>query len=159
VDDAHCPTEIQSLAFYKTAMTREDKARLLKQICGKQSVINAIRTARSGEQSRLAEAELKNRKRAERQEACWKKYNDEGERRMISEASQFNILTPTTYTERQCVLAYLNRELLVNWRSLKNSNTFHSIVRSCCEKYDPLQSTVKDGLRTADEVIQWLSQS
>lgn len=159
IDAAHCPSEIQGLDLYASVTSHPDKARAIRRVCALPTVVAAIEAAKAAEQARIAQVLARNQLRPARVKDCVARYRAQGDQRLIAEASRFDLLRPTTYTERECVLARLNQELLLGGRTLMNPNgAFRTIVRTCCEQYDPPQPSSDAGIRAADAALALLGR-
>lgn len=154
IDQRLCPTDIQRLSVYSEIRNNPEKLSAISSVCGKPEVVSAIRASRIAEQNRIKEASAKNANRPERLRACQAKYQTENRQELIEEASKFPLLKYDRYTERQCVLANLSKELLLGGQSLLGPNdTFDEVYRRCCEDYDPLVISNSTGVQAADDAI------
>lgn len=160
VSSAHCPTDIRALDLYRTASVNPDKLAAIRGPCATASVVKAIQASRAAEARRLSDSRALNQDRPRRLAQCTAKYQAEGDQRLLAEASRFNLLSVSTYTERQCVLANLNKELLVG--ALNSANARESVTRSihrCCQQYDADIRIDDAGLRAADDALAILKET
>lgn len=156
VDEGLCPTDINSLEIYRAAEPNVEKARRLRHICGKSSIIKSIQYASDIEKNRLKNLLEMNKYIPINISQCKHKY--ESDTGVIDESVNFNILGVSYYTERQCILAGINVFLLVgDTAELAGGRVIQKIIGECCERYNPLQDVSNARLQTADAAIRMLS--
>lgn len=154
ISSAHCPIGIKDLGLYRSVASNPDKLAAIRGACAAISVTAAIRASRVTEATRLSESLARNQGRPQRIASCTSKYQSESDQRLLTEASQFSLLSVPGYTERQCVLAHLNKELLLG--TIDSSNLHETVVQSihrCCQQYDPELQIDDAGIRAADDAL------
>lgn len=160
VDETHCPTDVKGAALYGTHSANPEKARYLKKVCGKGSVLKSLRSSREAETNRIAEASSSNSGRTGRLEQCRRQYMAENYQALLEEASQFNILSKNQYSERECVLAGLNTSLLLGGGELaRGPLAIAPYVQRCCERYIPSANVDDRGVRAIDNALRLLGTS
>lgn len=160
VDETHCPTDVKGAALYGTHSANPEKIQYLRKVCGKGSVLNSLKSSRAAETSRIAEASSSNSERAGRLEQCRRQYMAENYQALLEEASRFNILSKNQYSERECVLAELNKSLLLGGGELaRGPSAIAPYVQRCCERYIPNADVDDRGVRAIDDALKVLGAS
>lgn len=148
-----CPTTGTDVAIYTKYASNPEKLALLKKLCGTDAVLISLRGSLQAEEARLAAVQAANADRPQVLQACYARYLKEGENRMTEAASRFVITSRTTYTERECVLAKVNVDLLLGGRDSQSSaRAFRSYVGECCSQYNAPKVAapqIRDAILTA----------
>lgn len=139
--------------MYAKHSSNTEKAKLLREACAHDAVINSLRASLQAEELRLGTNVEKNAERGATLQACQARYLKEGEQQMIEAASRFSIVNRETYSERECVLAKLNVALLAGDPELRSGpQAFRSYVAECCSTYNAevkLDTTILDNMKSA----------
>jgi hypothetical protein len=160
VNETHCPSDLKGSALYGKHSANPEKVRYLRKVCSKGSVLDSLRSSRAAEASRIAEASSSNSGRASRLEQCRNQYMAENYQALLDEAIRFNILSKTQYSQRECILAELNKSLLLGGGELaRGPSAIAPFVQRCCERYIPNADVDDRGVRAIDNALKMLGAS
>jgi hypothetical protein len=148
-----CPTSGADVAMYARFAINPEKQALLKQLCGSEAVLRSLQGSLLAEEARLAAVQAANADLPQVLDACYARYLVEGEEKMSAAASRFAITSRMTYTERECVLAKLNVDLLMGGRDPNaTARAFLGHVEECCSEYNAAKTedtSAREALQTA----------
>lgn len=126
-------------------------------ICAKPGVLTSLQGTKAAEVSRITSAKIANTNCAEVLQTCNQHYMSGNFNALIEEASRFDILSKDQYSESECVLAEINKSLLLGDANLvQGPASIAPYIAKCCETYNRSANVDNSELLTIETALKVL---